>query len=118
MGGPASEALRGDGAKRKSVRKSCRSAGDPARKTMRQHREDAANWGTAAEHLRTRVLAFAAAALTFAASGSCPIEQPSATTTKFVRRNWISPKMVYLCLRLESRKDVQERRHINPFGKR
>ncbi len=45
-------------------------------------------------------------------------EQPSATTTKFVRRNWISPKMVYLCLRLESRKDVQERRHINPFGKR
>ena len=30
MGGPASEALRGDGAKRKSVRKSCRSAGDPA----------------------------------------------------------------------------------------
>ena len=30
MGGPASEALRGDGAKRKSVRESCRSAGDPA----------------------------------------------------------------------------------------
>ena len=82
------------------------------------HREDAANWGTAAEHLRTRVLAFAAAALTFAASGSCPIEQPSAATTNFGRRNWISPKMVYLCLKLESRKDVQERRHINPFGKR
>ena len=30
MGGPASEALRGDGAKRKSVRKSYRSAGDSA----------------------------------------------------------------------------------------
>ena len=30
MGGTASEARRGDGAKRKSVRKSCRSAGDPA----------------------------------------------------------------------------------------
>ena len=38
------------------------------------HREDAANWGTAAEHLRTRVLAFAAAALTFAASGSGQLE--------------------------------------------
>ena len=82
------------------------------------HLEEAAKQGTAAEHLRTRVLAFAAAALAFAASGSCPIEQPSATTTKLVRRNWISPKMVYLCLKLESRKDVQERRHINPFGKR
>ena len=77
-------AQRGDGAKRKSVRKSCRSAGDPARKTMRQHREDAAstkhhredaaNWGTGTEHLRTMVLAFAAAAMAFAASGSCPIE--------------------------------------------
>ena len=82
------------------------------------HREEAAKQDAAAEHLRTRVLAFAAAALAFAASGSCPIEQPSATTTKFERRNWISPKMVYLCLKLESRKDVQERRHINPFGKR
>ena len=30
MGGPASEARRGDGAKRKSVRKSCRSAVDSA----------------------------------------------------------------------------------------
>ena len=30
MGGPASEARRGDGAKRKYVRKSCRSARDPA----------------------------------------------------------------------------------------
>ena len=38
------------------------------------HREDAANWGTAAEHLRTRVLAFAAAALAFAASGSGQLE--------------------------------------------
>ena len=43
MGGPASEARRGDGAKQKSVRKSCRSAGDPAWKTMRQHR--VAAWG-------------------------------------------------------------------------
>ena len=38
------------------------------------HREDAANWGTAAEHLRTMVLAFAAAALAFAASGSGQLE--------------------------------------------
>ena len=43
MGGTASEARRGDGAKRKSVRKSCRSAGDPAWKTMGQHREAAAS---------------------------------------------------------------------------
>ena len=43
MGGPASEAKRGDGAKRKSVRKSCRSAGDHVWKTMRQHREAAAS---------------------------------------------------------------------------
>ena len=81
------------------------------RAAAEHHREEAAKQDAAAEHLRTRALAFAA-------SGSCPIEQPSATTTKFERRNWISPKMVYLCLRLESRKDVQERRHINPFGKR
>ena len=80
----AGQGAAGDGAKRKSVRKSCRSAGDPARKTMRQHREDAAstkhhredaaNWGTGAEHLRTRVLVFAAAALAFAASGSGQLE--------------------------------------------
>ena len=43
MGGPASEARRGDGAKRKSVRKSCRSAGVPAWKTMLQHREEDVN---------------------------------------------------------------------------
>ena len=35
-------ALRRDGSKRKSVRKNCRSAGDPAWKTMRQHREESA----------------------------------------------------------------------------
>ena len=40
-----------DGAKRKSVRKSCRSAGDPAWKTMQQHREDAAGWGAVTELL-------------------------------------------------------------------
>ena len=45
MGGPASEAQRGDGAKRKSVRKSCRSAGDHVWKTMRQHREAAVRSG-------------------------------------------------------------------------
>ena len=93
-------------------------SGAPMPSSTKRHREEAAKQDAAAEHLRTRVLAFAAAALAFAASGSCPIEQPSATTTKFERRNWISPKMVYLCLKLESRKDVQERRHINPFGKR
>ena len=41
----------GDRAKRKSVRKSCRSAGDPAWKTMWQHREDAAGWGAVTELL-------------------------------------------------------------------
>ena len=34
-----------DGAKRKSVRKSCRSTGDPAWKRMRQHREAVTGWG-------------------------------------------------------------------------
>ena len=48
--------------------------GAPMPSSKEHHREDAANWGTAAEHLRTRVLAFAAAALAFAPSGSCPIE--------------------------------------------
>ena len=38
------------------------------------HREETAKQDAAAEHLRTRVLAFAAAALAFAASGSGQLE--------------------------------------------
>ena len=40
-GGPQAKRCGRDGAKRKSVRKSCRSTGDPAWKTMRQHRDAA-----------------------------------------------------------------------------
>ena len=50
-GGPQAKRCGRDGAKRKSVRKSCRSTGDPAWKTMRQHREDAAGWGAVTELL-------------------------------------------------------------------
>ena len=50
----AGRSAAGDGAKRKSVLKSCRSAGDPAWKTMRQHREAAAGRGAVAEQLTCR----------------------------------------------------------------
>ena len=50
MGGTTSEARRGDGAKRKSVRKSCRSAGDPAWESMLHHRESATGREVARQH--------------------------------------------------------------------
>ena len=49
-------------------------SGAPMPSSTKRHREEAAKQGTGAEHLRTRVLAFAAAALAFAASGSGQLE--------------------------------------------